>query len=182
MKLSCWGQSTRNTYLDQPSDMSGVNHSDKPPSYSAGPVDTTQRLQQLRALFQDHKIDCYVVPSGDAHGSEYVAPKDKRQRFISGFTGEASTAIIDSTRAALFVDGRYHVQAAKEIDRNWTLYKVGLEDVPTWTEYLEVRDCSHAPASGHSRQYPTMRLRASDMQYTTETRHGNTRCPRCHAV
>jgi Xaa-Pro aminopeptidase len=92
--------------------------------------------------------------SGDAHGSEYVAKDDRRQGFIrsaqflnakyhanainSGFSGESSTAIVSQTSACLFVDGRYHVSAGKEIDQNWHLYKVGVEGVPTWTEYLKV--------------------------------------------
>jgi Xaa-Pro aminopeptidase len=68
----------------------------------------------------ENKIDVYLVPASDAHGSEYVANKDKRQLYMSGFTGEASTAIIRADDASLFVDGRYHVQAEKEIDSNWT--------------------------------------------------------------
>lgn len=47
-------------------------------------------------------------------------------------------AIVSQHEACLFVDGRYHVSAGKEIDQNWTLYKVGLDGVPTWTAYLEV--------------------------------------------
>lgn len=47
-------------------------------------------------------------------------------------------AIVSQQEAALFVDGRYHVSAGKEIDQNWTLHKVGLEGVPTWTAYLQV--------------------------------------------
>jgi hypothetical protein len=56
----------------------------------------------------------------------------------SGFTGESSMAIVSQDEACLFVDGRYHVSASKEIDANWTLYKVGVEGVPTWSMYLEV--------------------------------------------
>jgi hypothetical protein len=56
----------------------------------------------------------------------------------SGFTGESSMAIVSQDQACLFVDGRYHVSASKEIDENWTLYKVGLEGVPTWSKQLEV--------------------------------------------
>lgn len=101
-------------------------------------TDTTEQLAALRGLLEENKVDYYLIPSGDAHGSEYVAEKDKRQRYISGFTGESSTALVSRHDALLFVDGRYHLQAEKEIDSNWTLERVGLKDVPTWTEYLEV--------------------------------------------
>lgn len=54
-------------------------------------------------------------------------------------------AVVSQDQACLFVDGRYHVSAAKEIDANWTLYKVGLEGVPTWSKYLEVSLCVDIP-------------------------------------
>lgn len=113
------------------------NDYDCVPDIGKAPVNTTERLAALRAAITDSKIDCYVIPSGDAHGSEYVARKDRRQEYISGFTGESSMAIVSQEQACLFVDGRYHVSAGKEIDENWTLYKVGLENVPTWSKYLE---------------------------------------------
>jgi Xaa-Pro aminopeptidase len=101
-------------------------------------IDTSERLAKLRGLLIEHKLDNYLIPSSDAHGSEYVADKDRRQRYISGFTGESSMAIVSRDEAALFVDGRYHDSAGKEIDSNWTLYKVGLQGVPTWQSYVKV--------------------------------------------
>lgn len=40
-------------------------------------------------------------------------------------------------KAQLFTDGRYHLQASRQLDSNWNLQKLGLKDVPTWQEYLE---------------------------------------------
>ncbi|KAK4540964.1 hypothetical protein LTR36_008472 [Oleoguttula mirabilis] len=98
-------------------------------------VNTTDRLQRLRALMKQHKVDIYIVPSEDAHSSEYIAPTDARREFISGFSGSAGTAVITHDKAALATDGRYFNQASKQLDNNWELLKQGLQDVPTWQEW-----------------------------------------------
>ncbi|KAJ2706348.1 hypothetical protein H4R19_005017, partial [Coemansia spiralis] len=110
----------------------------------AGPVDTTRRLAQLRELMASAKynVAAYVVPSEDAHQSEYVADCDKRRAFISGFDGSAGCAVITADKAAMFTDGRYFLQAGQQMDGNWTLMKQGLADVPTWQKYLT----EHLPA------------------------------------
>ena len=56
--------------------------------------------------------------------------------FISGFTGSAGTAVITEDKAALATDGRYFIQAEKQLDSNWELLKQGIADVPTWQEWL----------------------------------------------
>lgn len=80
-------------------------------------------------------VSSTVVPSEDAHASEYIAPTDARREFISGFSGSAGTAVITHDKAALATDGRYFNQASKQLDSNWTLLKQGLQDVPTWQEW-----------------------------------------------
>lgn len=45
-------------------------------------------------------------------------------------------AVVSTDDAALFTDGRYFLQANKQLDHNWTLMKQGIPDVPTWQEYL----------------------------------------------
>ncbi|KAG9075188.1 hypothetical protein FS749_013163, partial [Ceratobasidium sp. UAMH 11750] len=85
---------------------------------------------------KNEKIDYYIIPSEDAHQSEYVAASDKRREFISGFSGSAGTAIVSLNNAYLFTDSRYYIQAEREIDSNWTLFKVGLPDVKPWNEWL----------------------------------------------
>lgn len=82
-------------------------------------------------------VNAYIVPSGDAHQSEYLADCDMRRSFISKFTGSNGTAVITLNQAALWTDGRYHLQASQELDPAvWTLQKDGLPDTPTITEWL----------------------------------------------
>jgi len=98
-------------------------------------VNTGARLARLRDLMTSHKVDVYIVPSEDAHASEYIAATDARREFISGFTGSAGTAVVSLEKAALATDGRYFNQASRQLDSNWTLLKQGLQDVPTWQEW-----------------------------------------------
>ncbi|KAF9584854.1 hypothetical protein BGW38_004922 [Lunasporangiospora selenospora] len=84
----------------------------------------------------EFNVTAFVVPSEDAHQSEYVAECDNRRSYISGFTGSAGLAIVSLDTAALFTDGRYFLQASQQLDSNWTLMKSGLPEVPTWQEYL----------------------------------------------
>ncbi|KAK9236586.1 peptidase M24, structural domain-containing protein [Lipomyces kononenkoae] len=98
-------------------------------------TDTTFRLTELRKLMAVHNVDVYIVPSEDAHQSEYIAPVDARRAFISGFTGSAGCAVITSSKASLSTDGRYFLQAEQELDSNWELLKQGLPEVPTWQEW-----------------------------------------------
>ncbi|KXT09715.1 hypothetical protein AC579_1684 [Pseudocercospora musae] len=98
-------------------------------------VHTTDRIKRLRHFMQEAKVDIYIVPSGDAHSSEYIAAADARREFISGFSGSAGTAVISQDKAALATDGRYFNQASRQLDENWTLLKQGLQDVPTWQEW-----------------------------------------------
>jgi len=99
--------------------------------------DTTDRLDEMRRLMVKDNLDYYVIPSEDAHGSEYVAASDKRREFISGFTGSAGQAIVTRNSAYLFTDSRYWIQAAEEIDSNWTLVKTGDPGAPQdWIEWI----------------------------------------------
>ena len=97
---------------------------------------TTDRLQALRRLMKEHTLQAYFVPSEDAHQSEYIAKWDARREFISGFTGSAGLAIITDFEAALWTDGRYFLQAEKQLDINWKLMKAGIPGTPTQEDYL----------------------------------------------
>lgn len=76
------------------------------------------RVEALRDLMREHSITAYIVPSDDAHMSEYVAACDRRRAFISGFNGSAGTALITLENAYLWTDGRYTVQATAQLDPN----------------------------------------------------------------
>ncbi|GAA6061087.1 hypothetical protein JCM10212_006288 [Sporobolomyces blumeae] len=107
-------------------------------------MDTSDRLYDLRGQMKDQGIEVYdcevnrlsVIPTADAHGSEYVGDCDKRRAWISGFTGSAGVAVVTMHEAHLFTDSRYYVQAAKQLDSNWTLQKVGLDKVKNWNAWL----------------------------------------------
>ena len=97
-----------------------------------------ERLQKLRAEMAKRNIDIYVVPTADFHESEYVGEHFKARKFITGFTGSAGTAVITMTEAGLWTDGRYFVQAAKQLEGSTIeLRKMGEEGVPTVDEYIE---------------------------------------------
>ncbi|XP_041355020.1 xaa-Pro aminopeptidase 1-like [Gigantopelta aegis] len=97
-------------------------------------VDTTARLSALRGRFSG--IHAYIVPSEDAHQSEYPAAHDLRRQYISGFSGSAGTAVILGNKAALWTDGRYFLEAESQLDCNWILMKSGVTGVPSVTEWL----------------------------------------------
>ncbi|GAA6012283.1 hypothetical protein JCM10207_002787 [Rhodosporidiobolus poonsookiae] len=100
--------------------------------------DARERLQALRQELTDNKLTAYVVPTADAHGSEYVGDCDKRRAWLSGFTGSAGVAIVTHSSAHLFTDSRYYTQATHELDPSlWTLEKVGTKGVKNWDAWLE---------------------------------------------
>lgn len=86
--------------------------------------------------FVSEPIQAYIVPSADAHGSEYIAACDARRAFISGFDGSEGTAVITMKDAALWTDGRYFLQAEKQLDNNWILMKDAIPGTPTQGEWL----------------------------------------------
>jgi len=100
-------------------------------------MDPSTKLSKLREVLITNKLNAVIVPTEDAHQSEYVADCDNRRTFISGFTGSAGTAIITLNSAALWTDGRYHEQAGSEISNDWVLMKEGLPGVPSQVEWLK---------------------------------------------
>lgn len=96
------------------------------------------RLKELRQEMSKRGIDIYIVPTADFHESEYVGEHFKARKFITGFTGSAGTAVITMEEAGLWTDGRYFVQAAKQLkDTTIELRKMGEEGVPTVDGYIE---------------------------------------------
>uniref|UniRef100_A0A674EBW3 Xaa-Pro aminopeptidase 1 n=1 Tax=Salmo trutta TaxID=8032 RepID=A0A674EBW3_SALTR len=105
------------------------------------PKITVELLRQLRHAMRNTKyiaepIQAYIVPSGDAHQSEYIAPCDCRREFICGFNGSAGTAIVTEKHAAMWTDGRYFLQASQQMDNNWTLMKMGLKETLSQEDWL----------------------------------------------
>lgn len=113
---------------------------------------TGDALSRLRTLMQGSSLNieplvAYIIPSDDSHQSEYIAPRDRRREFISGFTGSAGTAVVTQTQALLWTDGRYFQQAENQLNENWTLMKDGLPDVLTMAQWLQ-KNCKKGERIG----------------------------------
>lgn len=67
-------------------------------------------LREIQAELGKRGLDAFLVPSGDPHLSEYPAVHFWRRAFVSGFDGSAGTAVVTSSKALLWTDGRYHLQ------------------------------------------------------------------------
>lgn len=80
------------------------------------PANGTRRVALLRARLRALSADAFLVPRADRHMGEYVAACDERLAWLTGFTGSAGMAVITVRDAALFVDGRYTLQAASQVD------------------------------------------------------------------
>lgn len=96
------------------------------------------KIEKLRELMKEKGVDFYIVPSSDYHQSEYVGEFFRCREWISGFTGSAGTVIVSKDEAGLWTDGRYFLQAEKELQgTEIKLFKMGEKDVPTIEEYIE---------------------------------------------
>ena len=97
-----------------------------------------QELINLRKRMKEERIDAYLIMTDDYHGSEYVGDYFKCRQYISGFSGSAGTLLITDDHAGLWTDGRYFLQAERELDNTGiTLYRSGQPGVPTLEKYLE---------------------------------------------
>ncbi len=97
-----------------------------------------ERISMLREQMKSHGIDIYIVPTADFHQSEYVGEYFKARKFITGFSGSAGTAVITLEEARLWVDGRYFIQAAEQLQGTGIqMMKMGRPNVPTLDKYLE---------------------------------------------
>lgn len=94
------------------------------------------KLAELRQAMAEAGVAAFVVPSGDAHLSEYTHPAYDRRAFISGFTGSAGTAVVTADAALLWTDGRYFLQAEQELSPHWTLMRQLQPGVPTIEAWL----------------------------------------------
>ena len=97
-----------------------------------------QRITKLRQLMKERGIDLYIIPTSDFHQSEYVGSYFEARHYMSGFSGSAGTLIVRQDEAYLWTDGRYFIQAEKELaDSCIQLMKMRTPGVPTIKEYIE---------------------------------------------
>src|SRR6266576_3494087 len=105
-------------------------------------VALTARLAAFREELARRKLTGFVVPRADQQQNEYVAPSEERLAWLTGFTGSAGFAIVLTHEAAVFVDGRYTLQAAKQVDgKAWTVEPLMDPPPEIWlAEHLKAGD------------------------------------------
>lgn len=97
-----------------------------------------KRIQSLQKELVAKNIGVYIIPTADYHGSEYISDFFKVRQYMSGFTGSAGTLLVTKTKAYLFADGRYFLQAEAELKgSNIELIKMGLAGMPTLSELIQ---------------------------------------------
>ncbi len=95
------------------------------------------KISKLRTQLKEADLDAFIIPSSDAHQSEYVAAFANVREWISGFTGSAGTVIITQDHAGLWTDSRYYLQAETELnDSEMFLHKMGNRGVMSWISWL----------------------------------------------
>lgn len=96
-----------------------------------------EKLAILREKMKENNMDIYMIPTADFHQSEYVGEYFKARSYMSGFTGSAGTLVVTLTEAGLWTDGRYFIQAEKQLEGSTiTLYRMSEEGVPTVKEFV----------------------------------------------
>lgn len=96
-----------------------------------------EKIALLREHMEKYRLDAYIIPSPDPHLSEYVAEHWKARAWISGFTGSAGTFVATKNESCLWTDGRYFIQAAKQLEGSEIkMFKMGIQGVPTYAEWI----------------------------------------------
>ena len=100
-------------------------------------MEINKRIEEARKVMKKYKVDAYIVTSSDYHQSEYIDDYFKGREYLSGFTGSAGVLVIFKDEACLWTDGRYHIQAEKQLKGSEVkLFKQGNLGVPTYKEYI----------------------------------------------
>lgn len=97
-----------------------------------------ERIGRLREQMKKAGVSVYVVPSSDCHESEYVCAHYRAREYLSGFTGSAGTLVVTMEEAGLWTDGRYFLQAERQIEGTGIrLFRSGEPEVPSVSDYVE---------------------------------------------
>jgi len=100
-------------------------------------MNVRERLAAFRARMARENMAAVVVPTADSHASEYIADHFKTRLWLCGFTGSAGTLVVGRDEAALFTDGRYFIQAERQLAGSGvTLMRMGTPGVPSVEEYV----------------------------------------------
>src|SRR6185312_8607717 len=94
---------------------------------------TCKRLTAIRAAMTAQELDAFLVPRADEHMGEYVPPSAERLKWLTGFSGSAGLAVITAGAAAIFVDGRYVLQAGTQVDkRTFEVLEIPQNEPQAW--------------------------------------------------
>lgn len=94
-------------------------------------------IKALRDLMKKSNIDAVVIPTADPHLSEYIPEHYKLREALSGFTGSSGDLVVTMDNAGLWTDGRYYIQAEKELSGSGiTLFKASEKDTPKIYKFL----------------------------------------------
>ena len=100
---------------------------------SSSHPDHGARLADLRQKLSAQDLDGFIIPKADEHQGEYVAPRAERLEWLTGFSGSAGMAIVLKGNAAIFIDGRYTLQAQDEVNMDqFELRHLTDEPVTDW--------------------------------------------------
>ena len=98
---------------------------------------TDEKLTALRRAMAQRGLTAYLVLTDDFHASEYAGEHFKARAYLSGFTGSAGTLLVLPSRALLWTDGRYFLQAAEQLRGSGIeLMRAGERGVPTLADFL----------------------------------------------
>ena len=95
------------------------------------------KLDTLRSHMKKHNVSAVVIPTADMHLSEYISDHYKLREYLSGFTGSAGTLVVTDTDAGLWTDGRYYIQAARELAEGISLYRASEKDCIKIYDFLK---------------------------------------------
>jgi Xaa-Pro aminopeptidase len=96
-----------------------------------------ERISTLRESMKQNGISAYIIPSSDPHMGEYVPEYWQARKYFSGFTGSAGTLVVLLERSGLWTDGRYFIQAEKQLSGSGIeLFRMGVSGVPSYQDYL----------------------------------------------
>lgn len=97
-----------------------------------------EKITWIQKKMQEENLAAYVIPTSDYHQSEYLGEYFKTRQFLSGFTGSAGVLVILKEKALLWADGRYHIQAEKQVaGTGIEIMKYGLIGVPNYVDFLK---------------------------------------------
>ena len=82
----------------------------------SSPETGAARLAALRGALASEDLAGFIIPRADAHQGEYVAARDERLQWLTGFTGSAGFCVVLPDMAGVFIDGRYRVQVKGQVD------------------------------------------------------------------